>query len=124
MEKPIRVQRKRTKGYKLPENTVCVTRGTPFGNPFKVETALDGLFFISCRIWNLVYIKRENCPDFYTHKFDAINGSIECFKIAMKDYRPAILSQLRGKNLACFCPLNQPCHADHLLEIANEPTPF
>jgi Domain of unknown function (DUF4326) len=27
--------------------------------------------------------------------------------------------ELRGKNLACWCPLNQPCHADVLLEIAN-----
>jgi hypothetical protein len=27
--------------------------------------------------------------------------------------------ELRGKNLACFCPLDQPCHADVLLEIAN-----
>lgn len=28
---------------------------------------------------------------------------------------------LRGKNLACWCPLDQPCHADVLLEIANAP---
>jgi hypothetical protein len=27
--------------------------------------------------------------------------------------------QLRGKDLACWCPLDQPCHADVLLEIAN-----
>lgn len=33
---PIRVQRKRIQGFKLPENTVCVTRDTKFGNPFKV----------------------------------------------------------------------------------------
>ncbi len=32
----IRVQRKRTKGYKLPDNTKCVNRGTKWGNPFKV----------------------------------------------------------------------------------------
>lgn len=30
-----------------------------------------------------------------------------------------IQSELKGKNLACFCPLDQPCHADVLLEIAN-----
>jgi hypothetical protein len=29
------------------------------------------------------------------------------------------LGELRGKNLACWCPLDQPCHADVLLEIAN-----
>jgi hypothetical protein len=32
-----------------------------------------------------------------------------------------IREQLRGKDLACWCPLNQPCHADVLLEIANAP---
>lgn len=26
---------------------------------------------------------------------------------------------LRGKNLACWCPEGQPCHADVLLEVAN-----
>ena len=30
------------------------------------------------------------------------------------------LAPLRGKNLACWCPLDQPCHADVLLELANE----
>jgi hypothetical protein len=29
-------------------------------------------------------------------------------------------AQLRGKNLGCSCPLDQPCHADVLLEIAND----
>lgn len=30
-----------------------------------------------------------------------------------------IQEELRGKNLACWCPLDQPCHADVLLELAN-----
>ena len=28
-------------------------------------------------------------------------------------------ASLRGRNLACWCPLDQPCHADVLLELAN-----
>jgi hypothetical protein len=35
-DKPIGIQRKRTKGFKLPPNTVCVNRGTIWGNPYKV----------------------------------------------------------------------------------------
>lgn len=31
------------------------------------------------------------------------------------------LPELRGKNLACWCALDQPCHADVLLELANRP---
>lgn len=27
--------------------------------------------------------------------------------------------QLRGRDLACYCPLDEPCHADVLLELAN-----
>jgi hypothetical protein len=30
-----------------------------------------------------------------------------------------IRRELGGKNLACWCPLNQQCHADVLLELAN-----
>jgi hypothetical protein len=30
------------------------------------------------------------------------------------------LSELRGKNLACWCRLDQSCHADVLLELANK----
>jgi len=29
------------------------------------------------------------------------------------------LRDLRGKDLACWCRLDQPCHADVLLELAN-----
>lgn len=31
-----------------------------------------------------------------------------------------IRAELRGHDLACWCPLDQPCHADVLLEIANQ----
>ena len=31
------------------------------------------------------------------------------------------VNELRGKNLACWCPLDAPCHADVLLKIANSP---
>jgi len=38
---PKRVQRQRTKGSKLPPNTVCVTRGCKLGNPFTAEGAIE-----------------------------------------------------------------------------------
>lgn len=34
------------------------------------------------------------------------------------------LAELRGKNLACWCALDAPCHADVLLELANRPEPL
>lgn len=37
----------------------------------------------------------------------------------LREHLLANLSELRGKNLACWCRLDQPCHADVLLEKAN-----
>jgi hypothetical protein len=31
------------------------------------------------------------------------------------------VAELRGKNLACWCKLDQPCHADVLLDLSNRP---
>lgn len=95
---PQRIQRKRTKGWKMPENTVYVGRPGRWGNPFvltsgssaKMRHLIVGFF----RQW------LENDDD-------------------AADLRKDI-SLLRGKNLACWCPAGQPCHADVLLELANK----
>jgi len=34
-----------------------------------------------------------------------------------------IRAHLAGRDLACWCAVGQPCHADVLLEIANEEQP-
>jgi hypothetical protein len=33
------------------------------------------------------------------------------------------IGELAGRDLACWCPLDQPCHADALLAAANQPAP-
>ena len=93
---PIRIQRQRTKGWKMPANTVYVGRPTKWGNPY------------AAKVWGSVeravgqYRKMLSWPE--------VEGSQEL---------RALLPELRGKNLACWCPLDQPCHADVLLELAN-----
>ena len=93
---PVRVQRKRTKGWRMPENTVYVGRGSPFGNPYVVR-------------------RNVHTPMAAVAKFreylDGDPGLVERAKMT-----------LWGKNLACWCPLDQPCHADILLEVSNEPS--
>lgn len=106
MEKPIRVQRKRTKGFKLPDNTVCVTRGTKWGNPFVVGETFIG--------------NNEEAVKQYENWV----GTGKTYFSITRDqhYFPPSLTeikQLKGKNLACFCPLDTPCHADVLLKLAN-----
>lgn len=91
MEKPRRVQLRRTKGWKMPENTVNVARPSKWGNPYRIGTVLIG---------------------------DA-EAAVMAFK-ANLPLSDEWLRPLRGKNLACWCRLDQPCHADVLLDLANQ----
>lgn len=111
MAHPLRIQRKRTKGYRLPAGAVCVHRPTKWGNPFKVvdENRCE-------RTYNVGHIGKVEFP----------MNAVDAFDDWLHQTEPglAILAlareELRGKQLACFCPLNRRCHADVLAEIANE----
>ncbi|MGE2733815.1 DUF4326 domain-containing protein [Mycolicibacterium vaccae] len=37
------------------------------------------------------------------------------------DLTDEIRHELAGRDLACWCPLDDPCHADVLLDLANGP---
>lgn len=93
---PKRIQRKRTKGWKMPENTVSVTRPGKWGNPFTGEDAAQ-------KFRDALYDLRKCPPVAY-----------ERMKLIRDTHR-----DLTGKNLACWCKEGQPCHADALLELAN-----
>lgn len=93
---PFRVQRKRVKGWRKPENTVCVDRTTRWGNPFKVGTDAPDAF---------------DAVDKFENWLLTTNQGLEIFS------RCKI--ELRGKNLACWCKPGTPCHADVLLRLAN-----
>lgn len=91
---PIRIQRRRVKGWRMPPNTVSVTRPGKWGNPFKV--GVGGFRDI------------DSCLRAYREYLTScINEGV---------LNP---EELRGKNLACFCSLEQKCHADILIEICN-----
>lgn len=98
--RPVRVQRKRSKGWKMPENTVYVGRPTKWGNPYIVGETIKGTNIVTT---HEIAVKR------YKIAFQGLSG------MAKKE----IIDTLRGKNLACFCSLDKPCHADFLLEIVN-----
>lgn len=102
---PVRIQRKRTKGWKMPPNTFAVGRPGYFGNPFVGQHAATGYErWLLGRMSRKEFNKRNTIP-FVMH-CDRINVLRE-------------VKLLRGKNLACWCALDQPCHADVLLELAN-----
>ena len=88
-----RVQLRRTKGWRMPPNTMSVARPTGYGNRFYVGLPANPTAADCVRRF------REEQAD---------------------EYAGAPLERLRGKNLACWCRLDQPCHADVLLELANQ----
>ena len=106
MTKPKRIQRKRTKGWKMPENTIYVGRPSKWGNPFYIgepSPEVDkGLFYAAQDAAEAVNKFRQLCIK-------------KEFAYPVDD-----IEELRGKNLACWCSLDQPCHADVLLEEAND----
>ena len=108
---PERIRLSRAKGWRMPENTVKVDRTTPWGNPFVVGK--DGT--------------QAECVDLYSK---LIRGYV-CLtakatakeQTLARDYLDVHLDELRGRNLACWCRIGSPCHADALLALANRDPP-
>lgn len=108
--KPHRVQLSRKKGWRMPPNTVKVDRATEWGNPVRAG------------LW-AGYTDEHAVADFRRW----IMGDMRMASFVRPvtgQYKPPSLREIRaelgGKNLACWCKLGDFCHADVLLEIANE----
>lgn len=105
---PQRLQRRRTKGWRLPPTGRCVTRPGPFGNPFRLGDDCP-----TCG----PPIKLDT-PELVVHAFRE-------YAEARLVVEPGWLDPLRGKDLYCFCAAGAACHADVLIELANRPVnPF
>lgn len=117
---PVRVQLSRKKGWRIPENTVAVCRPGKFGNPFKIANAIE-----------MGYATEATAQQFIVNCFrdwlGPSHSGRDWWQGPESDKRrKAILdglAELKGKNLACRCALDKPCHADILLELANRPEP-
>lgn len=96
----------------MPPNTVKVCRPGIFGNPFTFKAAEDA-----------GYTRKGAVSAFE----DWLAGNPwACGTDTFEDRRQTLirrLPELRGKNLACWCPLDGPCHADVLLALANTDRP-
>lgn len=108
MPRPVRIQRKRTKGW---HGSQAVKNGLPiayvnrplrWGNPFsfpkgnlKAQANAVRYFETALRSGRLV-------------NTNGVRMTVQMAK-----------EELAGHNLGCFCPVGEPCHADVLLEIAN-----
>ena len=122
---PSRVQLRRTRGWRMPANTVKVDRTTRWGNPYDVreygsDLSLHLFESTACGCWSKACvhgIDEETLGELHAaHRawLRRLGGS------PLERAR----SELRGRNLACWCPLptlgeDDECHAAILLRIAN-----
>ncbi len=81
----------------MPEGAIYVGRPSPWGNPYDLN-----------KLYSMPSGWRKLTPEEAVHLFRL-----------MLTGRPTDYYPIRGHDLACWCPLNQPCHADVLLELAN-----
>ena len=91
---PVRVRLERKKGWRKPAGAVVVARPSRRGNPFRIGTDGD----------------RAQCMALFREAF--VSGRLS---FTTGDVR----RELAGCDLACWCPLDGPCHADVLLDAAN-----
>ena len=93
MPKPRRLKLSRQKGARLPQGAVVVARPTKWGNPYRPD-------------------KLTRAEAVANYRRDLLAGKL---KVSVADAR----RELAGHDLACWCSLDGPCHADVLIEIAN-----
>lgn len=97
---PVRIRRRRTRGWRKPPETVIVDRTSRWGNPFRhTDPGQD----------------RDTATTRYQHWLTHDPAGQRVAIAARK--------QLAGQHLACPCPDDGPCHADVLLSVANPQHP-
>lgn len=117
---PTRIQRRRTKGWRRPDNCVIVTRPSRYGNPFTLGGAKEWLGAKTNEE------AREACAMAFRSWIRGrdtywMGPAAEATRKRLVEALPA----LRGKDLACYCPLPEPgqpdhCHAAVLLLASND----
>ncbi len=115
---PKRIKLERTEGWRKPDGVIVVTRPGKWGNPFTIESAIEAGM-----------IERHDDPadqrKFVTDVFAdwLASGPNSDWWFADGHERfvwmTANLATLKGKDLACWCPLEGYCHADVLIDYAN-----
>jgi hypothetical protein len=102
--RPKRIQLRRTKGWRKPEGAVVVARPSKWGNPWRVDPS-----------------RATNPPrdEYRATAAEVVALYCNWVRWAAPFTFADVRRELAGRDLACWCPLDQPCHADVLLAIAN-----
>ncbi|ASR84991.1 hypothetical protein SEA_KILKOR_59 [Mycobacterium phage KilKor] len=111
---PNRIQRRRTKGWRMPEGAIYVGRPTKWGNPYALDIYRTDYPEYADQPGEWRRMATSDFRGLVTGRWDRIDD--------IPDYPRDAITELRGHDLVCWCPLDQPCHADVLLELANAGT--
>lgn len=120
MSEPKRIQLRRTKGWRKPEGAIVVARPGYWGNPFKAGERIDR----DDPRWPWLTLPGQSAAMFAGLSSVTLLSrqtvvDVHGWWLIQQPHLMASLSDLRGHDLCCWCPLDQPCHADMLLELAN-----
>ncbi|MEV6014691.1 DUF4326 domain-containing protein [Streptomyces sp. NPDC051997] len=132
LDEPRRIQRRRTKGWRAPHGAVYVGRGSRWGNPCTQirMPALDGSEWErEGRLGKTsgqhhAFVHPDKTVTWHLVQDATREQAVEMFRRWLTEapsLAAAVREQLAGRDLMCWCPPGQPCHADVLLEIANPP---
>ncbi len=120
---PERVQQRRIAGWRKPEGAVSVARPSKWGNPISLAErgaqfpSLDDRQVSMLVVRDFIPLAKRGRLSFPNWRFlGGERGPVEWTYPSLEEIR----AELAGRDLMCFCPLDQPCHADVLLELANE----
>lgn len=106
---PQRIQLSRAKGWRKPAGAVVVSRPSKWGNPWTTRQYFDAGYSGDERT------AAQHCVEAYRAWLRGEHHWAHAAPIDRPDLAP-----LRGKDLACWCKPGAPCHADVLLELANQ----
>lgn len=119
---PERIQRRRDRPGSMPPGTIYVGRPTKWGNPFVAGSEASRRLPFAGVIETIPIPTRAHAVALYR---DWILNPHSVYITGRRPLRAAATAELRGHDLACWCPLvdengqRVPCHADVLLELAN-----
>ena len=96
----------------MPNDTLRVDRRTIFGNPFGVKEFGRPKAVMLHRMWLLGALSYAELTAHFSP--DVARELVEKRRRVLGS-----IPELRGKNVACWCPIDEPCHANLLLQLAN-----
>lgn len=121
----MRIQRSRAAGWRIPAGAVYVGRPSRWGNPIPLSDvgqqfpSLDTRQVATLVVRDFEVLARRGSLGFPNWRHAGGKRGPVAWTYPP---RQEIRAELAGRDLACWCPLDEPCHADVLLKIANEET--